>query len=69
MYKKESMKKDESVSDGYLLAFIKSIFSCFLIKENREDVKAGKLEAASCPEAAIIAASKHFSSAHKVQFG
>lgn len=63
------MKKDKRVSDGYLLAFIKSFLSCLLIKENSEDVKGGKSEVTSSPEAAIIAASKHFSSAHKIQFG
>ena len=48
-------------------SIFRSLVSWFF--DSGENVKDSKPATISEPEAAIVAASKHFSSAHKVQFG
>lgn len=60
---------NEKKASGYsaVLALLRPLTSCFNV--SGEGKMANSSKPASDPEAVMVAAAKHFSSAHKIKFG
>ncbi|KAA8532846.1 hypothetical protein F0562_033037 [Nyssa sinensis] len=61
------MRMDKKVN--WFSSVLRPLASCFNVSSEGENMKSSNVPVPSGPEATMVAAAKHFSSAHKVRLG